>query len=136
MHTAKPGTDSLKPVSIVTTLLNPEQYPKNEIIGLYQERWHVELDFRAIKSLMHMDILRCKTPEMVRKEIDVHLLVYNLIRALMAPSAVRLKNKPQEISFKAAKNAFRCFMCCCCSQTFACCRGWLNTWYRSQESTK
>ena len=95
--------------TIVTTLLNPEQYPKNEIIGLYQERWHVELDFRAIKSLMHMDILRCKTPEMVRKEIDVHLLVYNLIRALMARSAVRLKNKPREISFKAAQECLQEF---------------------------
>ena len=122
--------------TIVTPLLNPEQYPKNEIIGLYQERWHVELDFRAIKSLMHMDILRCKTPEMVRKEIDVHLLVYNLIRALMARSAVRLKNKPREISFKAAQECLQEFHVCCFSQTFACCRGWLNTWYRSQESTK
>ena len=56
-----------------------------------------------------MDILRCKTPEMVRKEIDVHLLVYNLIRALMARSAVRLKNKPREISFKAAQECLQEF---------------------------
>ena len=95
--------------TIVTTLLDAEKYPRNEIIGLYQERWHVELDFRAIKNLMHMDILRCKTPAMVRKEIDVHLLVYNLIRALMARSAVRLKSKPRKISFKAAQECMQEF---------------------------
>ncbi len=94
---------------IVTTLLDADKYPRNEIACLYQKRWHVELDFRAIKSLMHMDILRCKTPEMVRKEIDVHLLVYNLIRALMAQSAVELKNKPREISFKAAQETLQAF---------------------------
>ena len=55
-----------------------------EIIKLYVERWHVKLDFRSIKTMMKMDILRCKSPAMVRKEIDVHLLVYNMIRALMA----------------------------------------------------
>ena len=48
--------------TIVTTLLDAEKYPRSEIVGLYQERWHVELDFRAIKSLMKMDVLRSDTP--------------------------------------------------------------------------
>ncbi|MGI2030360.1 transposase, partial [Endozoicomonas acroporae] len=95
--------------TIVTTLLDAEKYPRNEVVSLYQERWHVELDFRAIKSLMQMDVLRCKTPEMVREEIDVHLLVYNLIRALMAQSATELKTKPREISFKAAQETLQEF---------------------------
>lgn len=95
--------------TIVTTLLDAEKYPRSEIVGLYQERWHVELDFRAIKSLMKMDVLRCKTPEMVRKEINVHLLVYNLIRALMTQSAVELKNRPRQISFKAAQEVLQEF---------------------------
>ena len=94
---------------IVTTLLDAEKYPRSEIVSLYQERWHVELDFRAIKSLMKMDVLRCKTPEMVRKEIHVHLLVYNLIRALMARAALQVKNQPREISFKAAQETLQEF---------------------------
>ena len=61
---------------IMTTLTDPKTYPKKEIIKLYMERWHVELDFRSIKIMMKMDILRCESPAMVRKEIDVHLLVY------------------------------------------------------------
>ncbi|WP_081870066.1 IS4 family transposase [Endozoicomonas numazuensis] len=94
---------------IVTTLLDAEKYPRSEIISLYLARWHVELDLRSIKSLMKMDVLRCKTPEMVRKEITVHLLVYNLIRALMARAATELKNQPREISFKAAQETLQEF---------------------------
>lgn len=94
---------------IVTTLLDAEKYPRSEIVKLYLARWHVELDLRAIKSLMKMDVLRCKTPEMVRKEITVHLLVYNLIRALMARAATELKNRPREISFKAGQESIQEF---------------------------
>ena len=61
---------------IITTLTDPKTYPKKELIKLYVKRWHVELDFRSIKTMMKMDILRCESPAMVRKEIDVHLLVY------------------------------------------------------------
>ena len=54
-------------------------------------------------------MLRCKPPEMVRKEIHVHLLVYNLIRALMARAALQIKNQPREISFKAAQETLQEF---------------------------
>lgn len=94
---------------IVTTLLNAEDYPRSEIVSLYLKRWNVELDFRSIKSIMKMDVLRCKSPEMVRKEIDVHLLVYNLIRALMAQAAKRLDGQPREVSFKAAQETLQEF---------------------------
>ena len=94
---------------IVTTLLDADEYPRSEIISLYLARWHVELDFRAIKSLMKMGVLRCKTPEMVRKEITVHLLVYNLVRTLMARAAKDLKNHPREVSFKAAQETMQEF---------------------------
>ncbi|KAA0446271.1 MAG: IS4 family transposase [Candidatus Thioglobus sp.] len=72
---------------IVTTLLDPEAYSAKELIALYISRWHVELDLRSIKTMMKMDILRCGSPDMVRKEIYVHLLVYNMIRALMIRAA-------------------------------------------------
>ena len=69
---------------IVTTLVDETRYTRAEISALYRKRWHVELDFRSIKTLMKMEVLRCKSPDRVRKEISVHLLAYNLLRALMA----------------------------------------------------
>ena len=94
---------------IVTTLLDADKYPRSEIVSLYLARWHVELDLRSIKCLMKMDVLRCKTPEMVRKEITVHLLVYNLIRTLMAQAATELRKQAREISFKAAQETIQEF---------------------------
>ncbi|WP_332842023.1 transposase [Parendozoicomonas callyspongiae] len=76
---------------------------------MYQKRWHVELDLRSIKTLMKMDILRCKSPDMVRKEISVHLLAYNLLRALMARTAQMTGQSPREISFRAAQQTVRDF---------------------------
>ena len=75
--------------TIVTTLIDSIKYPRSEISGLYLMRWQIELDFKSIKTLMKMDILRCKSPDMVRKEIYVHLIVYNLIRALMVEASKR-----------------------------------------------
>ncbi|UYM18792.1 transposase [Endozoicomonas euniceicola] len=71
--------------------------------ALYTKRWNIELDFRSIKTIMNMEMLRCKTPAMVRKEIYVHFLVYNLIRALMARVAKATEQVPRDVSFKAAK---------------------------------
>jgi hypothetical protein len=86
----------------VTTLLDAAAYPKENITDLYHERWHVELDIRSIKSHLAMDILRCKTPEMVRKEIWAHLLAYNLTRKVMAQAAVDQGVNPRTISFMGA----------------------------------
>jgi hypothetical protein len=75
-------------VLVATTLLDAQVYPKEDLAGLYRARWHAELDLRSIKQTMQMDVLRCKTPAMVRKEIWGHLLVYNLLRAAMAQAAL------------------------------------------------
>ena len=64
---------------ITTTLLDPKEVTRMEIGELYTKRWLIEVDFSFIKTVLQMDILRCKIPEMVRKEIWVHLLEYNLI---------------------------------------------------------
>ena len=77
--------------TIVTTMLDADEYSRTEVIGLYLKRWHVETDFNVIKTTMKMDMLRCKSPEMVRKEISVNLLVYNVIRALMGKAAKRIE---------------------------------------------
>jgi putative transposase len=87
---------------IVTTLTDGERYPREEIARLFRARWHVELDLRSIKVDLHLDDLRCKTPEMVRREILVHWLAYNLIRKVMAQAAQSRKRKPRELSFAAA----------------------------------
>lgn len=88
---------------VVTSLLEADLYPPQELATLYRSRWHAELDLRSIKQLMQMDILRCKTPGMVRKEIWGHLLVYNLLRAVMAEAANRCGESPRCLSFQAAR---------------------------------
>ena len=74
-------------VVVVTTLLDPEQASREELASLYRARWNNELDLRSIKVTLQMDMLRCKTPELVRKEIWTHVLAYNLIRTVMAQAA-------------------------------------------------
>ena len=86
---------------LVTTILDPGVAPA-ELDWLYQQRWHVELDLRSIKIAIGMDILRCKTPEMIRKEVAVHLLAYTLVRAVMAQAARLGGALARALSFKAA----------------------------------
>ena len=71
--------------------------------------WQIEVDIRSIKATMKMDILRCKTPEMVRKEIWGHALVYNLVRGVMAEAASRRGVQPREISFQGARQVIKGF---------------------------
>lgn len=70
-------------VSLITTLLDPTIYSNLKIIELYGKRWNVELNLNHLKTTLGMEILRGKTPQMVRKEIYVFLLAYNLLRGLM-----------------------------------------------------
>jgi Transposase DDE domain len=94
----------------VTTLLDHEDYTRDDILDLYHERWHVEIDLRSIKTQMKMEILRCRTPEMVRKEIWAHLLAYNLLRKVMAQTAQEHGVTPRQLSFAGAQqtvNEFR-----------------------------
>ncbi len=71
-------------VVLVTTMLDATMYTKDELADLYLQRWNVELDLRSIKDVLQMDVLRCKSPEMVEKEIWMHLLAYNLIQSVPA----------------------------------------------------
>ena len=83
---------------LLTTML--DSVSKEDLDELYQQRWHVELDFRNIKTTLGMDVLRCKDPEMVEKELWVNLLAYNLVRLLMAQAAMESSVHPRELSFK------------------------------------
>jgi hypothetical protein len=95
--------------TFVTTFLDAGAVAKQELADLYAMRWQVELDLRSIKSVMQMDILRCKTPAMVEKEIAAHLLAYNLVRAVMAQAAFHYQLLPRQLSFKAALQLLNAF---------------------------
>jgi hypothetical protein len=95
---ATPGC-RVRTLVVVTTLLDHHTYTASDILELYHERWHAEIDIRSIKTHMHMEILRCQTPAMVRKEIWTHLLAYNLVRKVMAQSAQTHDCTPRQISF-------------------------------------
>jgi hypothetical protein len=96
-------------IVVVTTLLDPEQASKEELASLYRARWHNELDLRSLKSTMQMSELRCKTPELVRKEVWAHILAYNLIRTVMAQAAARHGVAPRTISFTGAMQTLEAF---------------------------
>lgn len=98
-----------KVIIVVTTLLDPKKTTKQDLAKLYRERWNNELDLRSIKTTMQMDILRCKTPELVRKEIWAHVLAYNLIRTIMAQAASQHEISPRSISFKATLQTLEAF---------------------------
>lgn len=91
-----------KSLTIVTTLADATRYTKDDLAELYQERWLAELDLRALKCSLGMDVLRCKSPQMVRKEIWVCLLAYNLIRRVMLQAASQSDLSPRQLSFTAA----------------------------------
>lgn len=93
---------SVNGVVYVTTLLNAKRFHKQELARLYKERWKIELDIRAIKTHMGMEMLHCKTPDMVQKEIAVHLLAYNIIRGNLAQAAVLHDKIPRQLSFRSS----------------------------------
>jgi len=96
-------------IVVVTTLLDPEQTTKEDLASLYRARWHNELDLRSLKSSMQMGELRCKTPELVRKEAWAHILAYNLLRTVMAQAAARHGVAPRTISFTGAMQTLEAF---------------------------
>jgi hypothetical protein len=98
---------SVKGIVYVTTLIDSKAYPKKALAELYQQRWQIEVDFRTIKTSMGMEMLRCKTAEMVKKEIAVHLLAYNLIRANLARAACLNDRMPRHLSFMATVQLMR-----------------------------
>jgi hypothetical protein len=95
------GRNGFRPITVtlVTTLLDPDQYPADELIDLRLSRWRVETNIRHLKTTLGMDVLKCKTFDGVRKERLIFLLVYNLIRLLMLRAARRQKVNVNRLSF-------------------------------------
>ncbi len=105
----KPGfrTETLV---VMTTLLDAEEYPSEEIALLFRQRWQAELHLRSLKTVMQMDHLRCKTPHRVHNEFYMHLLAYNLIRRAMTAAALASGRSPWEISFKGTMQTLSRFL--------------------------
>lgn len=88
-------------LTIITTMTDIEAFPKEAIAELYGFRWNAELDIRSIKCTLNLDHVRCKSPEMVHRELWTTLLAYNLIRTTAAAAAVLHEKQPRQISFTA-----------------------------------
>lgn len=99
----------IKTLIIATTLLSADEFTKDDLAHLYRARWNAELDLRSLKTVMQMDVLRCKTPELVRKEVWTHILAYNLIRTIMAQAATKHGIDPRSISLKGAIQTLEAF---------------------------
>jgi putative transposase len=99
-----------KTIVVVTTLLDAEEYPAEEIAVLYHRRWQAELYLRSIKVVLQMDHLRCKTPHRVRNEFYMHLVAYNLLRGVLAVAAYQSGKSPWEISFKGVLQTLSQFL--------------------------
>jgi len=97
-------------ITVATTLYDHEEYRKADLAELYRLRWQAELNLRSLKTVMQMDVLRGKEPEMVRKEMWAHFLAYNLIRQVMCQSAQAFGLKPWSISFKGAMQTLNAFV--------------------------
>jgi hypothetical protein len=105
---AQPGF-RVRVLVIATTLLDHVAYPPSELAELYRARWNAELDLRSLKQTMQMDVLHCKTPALVRKELWTHMLAYNLIRTILAQSAHKHQLPPRSLSFKGAIQTLEAF---------------------------
>jgi hypothetical protein len=105
----KDPTKRVRRLVVVTTLTDAKRYPAKELGGLFRQRWHAELDLRALKSEMEMEALRTKSPEMVRKEVAMHLLAYNLIRGIMAEAGRAGDVTPRRLSFTGAVHTVSAF---------------------------
>jgi hypothetical protein len=94
---------------VATTLLDAEETTRDDLAQRDRARWNIELDWRSIKDVLQMDVLRCQTPELVRKEIGTHVLAYNLIHTVMAQAASWNGTSPRSISFQATLQVLEAF---------------------------
>jgi hypothetical protein len=96
-----------KHITVATTLLDPKAFPKQAFEQLYRRRWMIELFLRDLKTTMGMEVLRCKSPAMIHKELAMHFIVYNLLRAAIYEATQKRNVSPYDISFKSALATLR-----------------------------
>jgi len=96
-------------LTLVTTLLDAQLYPAEQLALLYAKRWQIELWFRDIKTSMGMEVLRCQSPKMIHKELEMFFIAYNLIRCLMVQASREFEVDIQRLSFKGTVDGVRQF---------------------------
>jgi hypothetical protein len=91
-------------VTLLTSLVDAEQYPAAELVGLYHERWELEVGYDELKThlLMRKEAIRSKTPAGVRQELWGIAIAYNIVRLEMERIAAQAEVPPTRISFVAA----------------------------------
>ena len=89
----------VKVITLATTLLDAEAYPAQKLADMYLSRWQIEVDLRHLKTTLGMDVLRCKTPEAVLKELTLYAVAYNLVRLVMLEAGRRQGVAPGRVSF-------------------------------------
>lgn len=97
-------------IMVITTLLDAEMYTKADLMNLFAQRWHCEVDLRSIKCSLGVGNLKCKSPSMVRKELWMYLLAYNLIRTQMAKVAAASNKLPRTLSFQSTRTFINVFL--------------------------
>jgi len=95
---------------LVTTLTDATVVAGTDLADLYRRRWQAELHPRSLKETLQMDILRGQTPALVRKEVWAHLLVYNIVRTVMAQAALLAEVRPDAVSFAGALQTLNAFL--------------------------
>jgi hypothetical protein len=96
-------------VTLVTTLVDSQLYPPEQLALLYARRWEIELWFRDIKTSMGMEVLRCQSPKMIHKELEMFFIAYNLIRCLMLQASRQYHVDRRRLSFKGTVDSARQF---------------------------
>jgi hypothetical protein len=95
-------------VTVATTLLDPA-IPGADLAAIYARRWEIELHFREIKTSLHMDVLRCLSPDMIERELRMHFIAYNLARCVMQKASHTHDVPLRRISFKGCLDTVRQF---------------------------
>jgi len=123
-----------RPQTLLTSMIDPEQYPPTEVAALYHERWEIELGYDEAKTHMleRQESLRSKKAEGVRQEIWGILLAYNLIRKEMLDVAEAAGVSPLRISFRHSLMLIRVF---CLVEAWTCAPGNLPKRLASHHET-
>jgi hypothetical protein len=106
-YRAKTSRGRTTQVTLLTTLTDPRKSPRRELAELYHARWRIETNLRDLKTTMRMDVLRCKSPGGVMRELWTYVLVYNLVRSVMLDQARQRGVDPDRISFIDTLDAMR-----------------------------
>lgn len=99
-----------KTVTLVTTLLDAQTYSRDSLAALYRLRWQAEVNLKHLKTTLKLEFVRCKSPEMVRKDLWVHCLSYNLLRAFLFDSATAMIIPTLQLSVQSARQLLLTFM--------------------------